>query len=170
VLTGAESTGKTTLARALAAHYKTVWAPEYLRLFVDEKGSLPVVTDTPLIARGHLAQEQRLLPSAHRVLILDTDLISTCIYHRYIFGVVPPWVLAQAEARRADFYLLMDTDIPWVADPGQRDNPEARAVIQRFFIEAMSDLPHAVISGTCIQRLRTAVQRIDRLLDVTANP
>ena len=164
VLTGAESTGKTTLAKALSAHYRTVWAPEYLRLFVERKGSLPEESDTRLIVRGHLEQEERLLPFAYRVLILDTDLVSTCLYHRYFFGAVPPEIKAKAAARTADLYLLMDTDIPWIPDPGQRDGPEVRNEIHLRFVETLQVLPHVLISGTFEDRLATATHNIDDLL------
>ena len=157
-------------ARALAAHYRTVWAPEYLRKFVHEKGSLPTESDTPLIARGHLDQEQQFLSKANRVLLLDTDLISTCLYHRYIFGSSPGWVQKTATERRADLYLLLDTDIPWIPDPGQRDGPEARAATQRLFIAAMQPLPHVVVSGTQAQRLKAAVLHVDRLLGRPQDP
>ena len=41
VVTGSECTGKTTLATELAQHYDTVWVPEFLRQFVEEKGAAP---------------------------------------------------------------------------------------------------------------------------------
>ena len=39
---GTESSGKSTLAAALAARHRTVWVPEYLREFVDTRGRVPV--------------------------------------------------------------------------------------------------------------------------------
>ncbi len=164
VLTGAESTGKTTLAQALAAHYDTVWAPEYLRQFVDDKGSLPVASDTPLIARGHLVQEEHYRRRARHVLFLDTDLVSTCLYHQHFFGTPPGWVLKQAGERRADLYLLMNTDIPWVSDPGQRDGPATRDIMHSLFLAAMAAVPHVVISGAFKQRFPDAVRHVDHLL------
>ena len=169
VLTGAESTGKTTLAAALAAHYETVFAPEYLRKFVDTKGSLPVESDTDSIARGHLQQEQHYLAQANRVLFLDTDLISTCLYHAYFFGAQPRWVQEMALERRADLYLLMGTDIPWVADPGQRDSPEGREATQELFVKVLQSVPHVHIGGTHAERLSAAQQHVDRLLETLGN-
>ena len=171
VVTGAESTGKTTMAQALAAHYKTTWAPEYLRQFVDEQGRLPLEADIPRIAEGHLEQEQRLLRRAYRVLFLDTDLISTCVYHRYYFGEPPIWVEEAAAARRADLYLLMNTDLVWKPDPGQRDGPAVQAATHRLFAAAMKNLPHAVIAGTHAERFNAALQHVERLLGKpTAGP
>ena len=133
VLIGAESTGKTTLAEGLAAHYETVWAPEYLREFVERKGALPEPSDTRLIAQGHLAQEEALTPQAHRVLFLDTDLISTCVYHRYYFGPCPPWLERLSAQRSADLYLLTDTDIPGPPTPANATAPPYEPPCTRFF-------------------------------------
>lgn len=166
VLTGAESTGKTTLAARLAAVYGTVWVPEYLRQFVAEKGALPVEADADAIARGHLAAEDAARPHARRVLFLDTDLLSSCVYNRYYFGQCPAWIEAAATARQADLYLLAGTDIQWTPDPGQRDGPAVRACLQECFAEELArrGLPTVHLSGPLEARLRTAVAAVDRLL------
>jgi len=165
-LLGAESTGKTTLAEALAAHYETVWAPEYLRAFVDEKGALPTLSDTPAIVRGHLAREDALMPRANRVLFLDTDLVATCVYSRYYFGACPAWVARLSYERSADLYLLTDTDIPWVPDPGQRDGPAVRDELQAWFLDEleMRAVPYLRVSGALDRRMEAAVRAVDAVL------
>ena len=167
VLIGAESTGKTTLAQRLAAHYETVWAPEYLRQFVERKGALPEPSDTRLIAQGHLAQEKALRPQARRVLFLDTDLISTCVYHRYYFGTCPAWLHRRAAEQSADLYLLTDIDIPWTPDPGQRDGPAVRATLHMLFRDALQarGLAHVLLSGTLEARMKTALRAVDALFE-----
>lgn len=166
VLTGAESTGKTTLARALARHYETVWAPEYLRSFVEQKGALPEPADSRLVADGHLAQEQALLSRAQHVLFLDTDLISTYLYHGHYFGEHPSWLLYLSLQHAGDLYLLADIDIPWIPDEGQRDGSATRAALHaRFRSElATRNLSHLLLSGTHGRRLHHACEAIDELL------
>ncbi|QXD16972.1 ATP-binding protein [Rhodocaloribacter litoris] len=166
VLTGAESTGKTTLARRLAGHYGTVWVPEYLRRFVDEKGALPEAHDVDAIARGHLASVAALRPRARRVLFLDTDLISTVLYQTHFFGTCPAWVRAASYEHQGDLYLLLADDIPWVPDPGQRDGPEARVFFQRQFEAELlrRGVPFVRVAGPPEVRFRTAVAAVDRLL------
>lgn len=166
VLTGAESTGKTTLARELARRYETAWAPEYLRTFVEQKGALPEPADSRLVADGHLAQEQALLAQAQHVLFLDTDLISTYLYHGHYFGEHPSWLLNLSVQHAGDLYLLADIDIPWIPDEGQRDGPSARAVLHaRFRSElATRNLPHVLLSGALHLRLRHACEAINQLL------
>ena len=156
----------TALAEALAAHYETVWTPEYLREFVAQKGALPAPSDTRRIADGHLAQVAARAPQAHRVLFLDTDLISTCVYSRYYFGACPAWLERLAHEHRADLYLLTDIDIPWTPDPGQRDGPDVRAELHVFFCEALQThgVAFGLVSGPLEERMATAVRAVDALL------
>ncbi len=165
VLIGAESTGKTTLAERLATHYDTVWAPEVLRAFVEEKGALPEPGDTLLIAQRHRAQEEALARRTHRLLIYDTDLISTCVYSRYYFGVCPPAVERWSHERSADLYLLTDTDLPWTADPGQRDGPDVRAALHTLFQRELEErgVAYVRVSGLLEERMETAIRAIDAL-------
>ncbi len=172
VLTGAESTGKTTLARLLAEHYGTVWAPEYVRLFVEARGRLPEASDVDAIARGHLATEEALLPQAHRVLFLDTDLVSSCVYNEHYFGHCPAWIVEASYARHGDLYLLAGADIPWTPDPGQREGPEVREALQRKFEAELArrGVPVVRVHGPLEARLRTAMAAVDRLLGVDTAP
>lgn len=165
VLIGAESTGKTTLAERLADHFNTAWAPEYLRTFVDQKGAVPEASDTPLLVEGHLAQVDALLPAADGLLFLDTDLVSTCVYHRYYFGTCPAWVERLSHEHHADLYLFTDTDIPWVPDPGQREGPEVRAALHTLFHQELErrKLPYVLLSGTPDQRIATAIAAVEAL-------
>lgn len=166
VLTGAESTGKTTLARRLAAHYAAPWTPEYVRLFVDRHGRAPSFVDLDAIVEGHLAQVVSAEAQAEGLVILDTDLLSTCIYSRHYLGACPAWLADAARYEAADLYLLLADDIPWAPDPGQRDGPAARAVLQRRFQALLGDAgwPHVVVTGDADARFQAAVAAIDALL------
>ena len=169
---GAECTGKTTLAAALAAHYDARWLPEFVRGFVERKCGAVEAADVPRIARGHLGAEAAALTNAPSVLFLDTDLVSTCVYSRYYYGACPAWVETASYARHADLYLLAEADIPWQPDPGQRDGPEVRAAVQVLLRAELSArrLPHVVLSGPLDARLRTATRAVDARLGGGAPP
>ena len=82
VVSGPESTGKTTLTRRLADHFGTVWVPEYVREYLEarprrEPPSLVRFEDVEPIARGQIAAEDAAANAATRVLFCDTDLHST---------------------------------------------------------------------------------------------
>jgi NadR type nicotinamide-nucleotide adenylyltransferase len=165
-LIGAESTGKTTLAARLAERYDTAWSREYARDYCAAKGAELEPADLVAVARGQARLEDRAAARARRLLILDTDLLSTVVYSRHYFGSCPEPVEAQARRRRADLYLLLGPDVPWVADPPQRVQPQRRLELHAA-LRAQLDAWGArwvEIAGPWPRRARQARHAIDRLL------
>ena len=160
VVTGSESTGKSELARALAEHYGTAWAAEYVRDYMDAKGAALDAGDVEAIARGQMAREDEAETSARRLVILDTDLFSTVIYARHYYGSCHEWIERAARERRADLYLLLDVDVPWTPD-AQRDRGDRRDEMHALFREAFKDA--IVIGGDWEERKRRAIEAIDAL-------
>ncbi len=62
VVLGPESTGKSTLSQKLAAHYNTVWAPEYAREYIDGLQRPYEQADLLSIAEGQLRLEDEKSP------------------------------------------------------------------------------------------------------------
>ncbi len=165
VVMGPESTGKTTLARDLARHFGTVWLPEYLRIWLDAKGAACEPADLPAVVAGHRASEEALARFASRVLFCDTDPLMTLVYSRFYYGVVPAWLETAATARRADAYLLLDEDVPWVPD-AQRDMPLRRGEIRdlcRAELERRG-LPWTLVRGAWPERFAMARGVVEGLL------
>lgn len=161
-LIGAECTGKTTLAQRLADHYQTVWVPEFAREFALGVARPLTLADVDPIARGQMAAEDLMSIDASKVLILDTDLVSTTVYSNYYYSAVPQWVTHEAQRRLADLYLLMDVDVPFELDPA-RDAEEHRIEHAHAFRRALEDFGanHVVISGEWDQRFRRAVEAMN---------
>ena len=166
VVTGSECTGKTTLARALAAHYETAWVPEYARQFVLEKGAAPDHTDVTTIARGQIDLEQTIAANRPRLLIQDTDLLSTAIYSRHYYGDCPIWIEEAVRQRAPDLYLLADIDVPWVPDGEQRDRGDRREEMQALFRHELisNEFEFVEVSGSLACRMRGSISAIDLLL------
>ena len=166
VVTGSECTGKTSIAKALAEHYGTVWVPEFARRFVINKGAPPGYQDVAAIARGQIALEDEIARPAARLLIQDTDLLSTMLYSRHYYGDCPHWMEPAFEKRAADLYLLADIDIPWVADGEQRNRGHRREEMHELFRSALvdRDLTFTEIHGSRGDRLDEAVSVIERLI------
>jgi NadR type nicotinamide-nucleotide adenylyltransferase len=177
VLVGAESTGKTTLARRLAAHYQTAWVPEYGRPYWE--GLLPSSTaayttaDFVHIAEIQQQMEDMLARHANRVLICDTDAFTTWLWHELYLGTSGETtvetdaaaVKAVADRHQHDLHILAGTDIPW-EDDGTRDRPGQRAWFQERFRQELtaSGRPFVEVSGSVDERLAKAVAAIDGLL------
>lgn len=169
VLTGSESVGKTTLAAQLAAHYGVLTVPEFVREYAAQKGAPLDFRDHGPIAKGQMALEDRYIARAteagHRLLIQDTDLISTVTYCHHYFGRCPQFIEEAAVERRPALYLLLDIDVPWVHD-GIRDRGERRDEVQQLFVDTLARLgaPVQVVSGSWDERFRSAIHQIDTLL------
>lgn len=159
-LIGPHSTGKSTLARELAAHYRTAWVAEYARGYALCVGRELTADDVPRIAEGQIANEAS--AGGSRMLILDTDLLSTVIYARHYYGCCPEGIETRARERRADLYLLMNVDTPFVADPA-RDSEDARGELLRKFHCALKefDAEFVVISGSWSERKKAAIAAIE---------
>lgn len=165
VLTGSESTGKTTLAGRLAAHYGTVASREFVREYALERDNLLGFADHGPIARGQMAAEDDAVARATRVAFMDTDLVSTVVYCDHYFGRCPAWIANAAVERAADLYLLMNVDVPWVPDPA-RDRGDRRDEMHALFrgrLEALH-LPYVEIGGDWDARFAAAARAVDALL------
>ena len=168
VIVGAESTGKTTLAMALAEHYQTTWVPEFGRLYTEARrarGELWRSEEFTFIATEQVRMEDALARIANRVLICDTDAFATAIWHERYLGQRSPEVLAVAAGRKYDLYVLTDVDTPFVPDD-IRDGESIRDWMHKRFQDELSLMgaPVLLVSGPHEQRLAAAIERIDSLL------
>lgn len=174
ILFGSESTGKSTLAARLAAHYQTLWCPEFSRTYLQLKneieqrhlqGFVSVYEDIEPIAIGQLGLEDSFLAQAKDILFYDTNLLTNLIYSHYYFGKAPSFLSEIVKKRTYDFYLLLDTDIAWQADP-LRDRRHARAEIQQIFKNALIEGKQnfVEIKGLDEERFENAVSAIEKFL------
>lgn len=163
-LHGPESTGKSTLSAPLAAHFDTLWVPEYGRAHCELYGT--DLDDAGLVTIGctQSAMTRAALPWCNRRLVVDTDALTTAAWSRMILGHVPDGLYEGFT--RADLYLLTDIDIPWRQDGG-RYYPDA-ADRQRFMqvcIELLEEAgaPWVKLSGQNDVRLATAIAAVETL-------
>jgi NadR type nicotinamide-nucleotide adenylyltransferase len=164
-ITGPESTGKSTLSQKLAAHYNTVWVPEYARTYIEELDRPYTLQDLEAIAKGQLALEKELQEQAHDVLFVDTDLLVIKIWSEHAFGECPDWVLQQLKQQDYNLYLLMGVDLPWEPDP-QREHPHLRQFFYDWYKRELKALqvPFVEITGQQASRLEQAQVHVDAML------
>jgi NadR type nicotinamide-nucleotide adenylyltransferase len=153
---GAASSGKSTLAEALALRYRTLWVPEYLREFVDTEGRVPIAGDQFHIASTQRDREDAAAPRAGKYLFCDTTPLMTAVYSRQYFGGIDAQLapLADAHPRDYAFTLLTAPDIPWIDDV-QRESEEVCAIIHGMLLDELAarGIPYLLVSGDSEQRV-----------------
>ncbi|MBS4041166.1 MAG: DUF4301 family protein [Flavobacteriales bacterium] len=168
VFYGPESTGKTTLAKQLAAHFQTEWVPEYAREFLqlkwDKTNQICTIEDLKAIAVGHLKAENEAVAKANQWLFLDTDALVTKTYSEMYYGYAESWLEDAVEQLHYDFYFLTDVDVPWEADD-LRDKPNERSESFAFFKQKLEEnsKPYVVLSGNQEKRFEKALQWLEKV-------
>jgi nicotinamide riboside kinase len=170
-IVGAESTGKTTLAAALAARLaqepntRVAWVPEVLREWCAQTGRTPLAHEQGSILR---AQHERVLAAAdtHDIVVCDTTALMTAVYSRFVFGDRSLDERAVTLHRAVGITLLTALDLPWVADGHQRDGPQVREPVDRALRELMDahGIGYAVVGGTGDRRVDNAMAAVAPLL------
>ena len=188
VVLGAESTGTTTVAQALAAHYRTrggAWSAttcvtEYGRDYTavkwaEQPGSLDDVVwqtnDFDVIAAEQTRRENAAARNGSPLLVCDTDAVATAVWERRYLGaaarVGQPWTEVPPRA----VYLVTDhDDVPWVDDGMREGDLTIRAAMTGWFTDALTRAGHSWVplTGTLEQRIELAIRTVDPLLHLAA--
>lgn len=171
VILGPESTGKSTLSAELAAHYNTLWCPEYARQFLLDHGKNYTLEQLTEIAKGQLALEdaytQNAIDEGKSLLLIDTDMQVMKVWSEYVFGTCDPFILEAHAQRSYDLYLLCAPDLPWVADelreyPDEGPRKELFAIYESYL--SMQSTPWVIIRGLQEERTKQAIAAIDHYL------
>ena len=152
-LLGGESSGKTTLARALAQDLGTAWVPEVGRELWEAQGGRLDYADMRRIAEGQAAREEALLAGATRWLVCDGSALTTVFYSLDGFGRVDPAVRRLA-GRPYDHTFLCAPDFPFVQD-GTRRDAAFRARQFRWYAKVLEarGIAYVLLEGTVAQRI-----------------
>jgi nicotinamide riboside kinase len=167
-LFGPESTGKTTLAKQLAAYFETEWVPEFARDYLQEKWEenqhICVAEDMMPIAYGQTALENEKLAAAEKYLFCDTNLMVTKVFSEMYYGFCDPLLHEAALKHEYDLFFLTDIDVPWEKDD-IRDTPNGRETVFSAFKQTLIDTkkPFVILSGDKECRLAKAVDIIKNL-------
>ena len=154
IITGPESSGKTTLCTALFQHFNIPFAKEFARFYINKLEREYTQNDLLSIAKGQLESE---LNSQ----LLDTDLITIKIWSEYKYGSCDKWILTQIEKQKSEkrFYLLCKPDIPWQTD-NQRENPNDREELFKIYKQELENLGHTYFVVEGEERIQKSIEKI----------
>lgn len=158
---GPESTGKSTLAKRMAAIYSTEFVPEVSREMITSNDF--TLDDIISIGRTQTQRVSEKTKVANKLLFCDTDLITTQIYCRHYLKEVPPILFELEKKITYDRYFLFDTDVPWVAD-GLRDLGGRRVEMFEIFKNELDkrEIPYQLLRGDFSARESRMIQEMNK--------
>ncbi|MGV3765092.1 MAG: AAA family ATPase [Chitinophagaceae bacterium] len=168
VVIGPESTGKSTLCRQLAQHYRENWVREYARGYLMVHGTDYSYDELLTIAKGQLSLEEAVTAQSNgKLLFIDTDMHVMQVWCEFVYQQCHQWILDRIVERKYDLYLLCAPDLPWVSDE-LREYPDLESREQLFHIYkdimVNQSVPWIEISGSYEERFQKALDAVQRLL------
>ena len=172
-IVGAESTGKSVLARALADALtrefglRCAVVDEYLREWCDREGRTPRADEQMGIALEHA---RRIDAAASQpdvdVLLCDTTPLMVAVYSDLLFDDRALQPVARDCQRTMDITLLTSLDLPWVADGLQRDGPHVREPVDTRVRALLAEwgTTWSLVSGSGPARVTSALDALRPLL------
>lgn len=163
-IVGTESTGKSSLAQALASYFNEPWVPEIARNYVTNLKEPYQLQDIERMAQLQIAEEQVILPQAKQFLFCDTSLLVHKIWAQFVFKNIPSSIIDLYHPQSYGLHLLCDIDIPWEYDP-LREHPTKRKELFDLYENDLkrSGVKYQIISGLAQQRFDNAIQTINNL-------
>jgi len=160
IATGPESSGKTTLCKALFKHFNLPFSKEYAREYLEKINKDYNQDDLLKIAKEQLKSEQN-------TQLLDTDLITIKIWSKYKYGNCDKWILDEIEKQKSEkrFYLLCKPDVPWKKDP-QRENPNDREELFEIYKEELANLGHNYFIVEGEERKENSISKISPIISI----
>ena len=138
ILTGPESTGKTTLAKHLAYHLTTAVVHEYARDYISSLNRPYTTADILNIAKGQIEWERQGMQLANKYVICDTSMLVLKVWSEYKFGICPPFILDELKYQKIDLFVLCGIDVPWEFDQ-LRENPNERQKLYEIYKKELTE-------------------------------
>ena len=160
ILTGPESTAKSTLSGQLARKLEGHCYPEYARSYLQQNGPDYSYADVQAIAQHQLAQFKEAQSFDGPFVFFDTWLLITKIWFEWHFKKMPDWIEPAICTNRADLYLLCRPDIPWVPDPLRENGGAQRKQLFEIYKKELIryQLPFLEVGGQGDERLKNALE------------
>lgn len=172
VLLGGESSGKTTLARAVYQRYGYPWIPEFGRWWCENIGGVANLKYEHMLHIGQMQveHEERILrTSTAPWMVCDTSPLTTKFYSEQLFGKVDP-ELDKLGDRHYDIPIILGLQ-EWIQD-GDRMSPQFSRQQEEWYLRYYEERGiwcHWIRGGTVqerVERIHAIIYDWDKLDEV----
>lgn len=161
-ITGAESTGKSTLTADLAMHFGGIGIPEYARTYLESLNRHYEYSDVEVIARRQI---ELIYQNRNRPLVFfDTCLINLKVWFREVYQRIPDWLEKEIPKAGKGTYLICQPDLPWQYDP-LRENPLRRDYLSDQYEQELkaAGFVYFRVFGIGEKRIQCATEIVNRM-------
>lgn len=164
VLTGPESTGKTTLVEKIKDTVDCVIVSEYAREYLRSNGLEYNRQDLRSIAFGQFSAQLSAMNSGSDLIISDTCLLTIEIWEDWKYGTEDPYIQEWKGLQQIDHYLLCKNDLDWEEDPMRENQKDLHKLFEMYQSRILkSGIPYSIISGKNNERFERAIEVVERL-------
>lgn len=170
-IVGPENAGKSVLTKELSAHFQAPFATEFARAFLEENGTAYTYATLLAIAQGQWQYQQTAVLEAEKagspIMFWDTDMLVMKIWCEFVYQNCHAFILEKLATEPADYYLLCQSNLPWVND-GLREYPDHAVrqtlyhIYKSFLVE--QQIPFAEINGIGPERMSQAIAACNQFL------
>ena len=160
--TGPESSGKTTLSKAIAEKINAKYFPEFSREYLTRKNGIYTKADLDEIALG---QFNFIDQNDYDLQVYDTEMFVIQIWSEFKYNTCSNKIIELTEKQQIDHYFLCSPDIPYEEDP-LRECPEQRDELFEIYLNKLTTykVPYTIVKGTHFERLEKSLDIILNLL------
>ncbi|MEZ4909978.1 MAG: ATP-binding protein [Saprospiraceae bacterium] len=164
VITGPESSGKTTLAQAISNEFDFCLVPELSRQILNQSNGEYDYGTIDIISKEQWKCQMNTTHQCIQV-CCDTDLLTSIIWGKVKYNKYESWWEATWLASQVDCFLLCTPDLEWEFDP-LRENPFDRDHLFEIYKRYLEfhDAPYYIIDGMGEERLNKAIHFIQPYL------
>ncbi|MCO5260620.1 MAG: GNAT family N-acetyltransferase [Crocinitomicaceae bacterium] len=162
-VTGPESTGKTSLAKQLAAYFDVCWVEEYARSYLMERNGVYQVVDLDAIAKGQLELWGE--KDGEKLCFYDTEMLVMKIWSEFKYHQLSSFIQQAYQEQQIDLFLVCKPDIDWEEDE-LREHPELRQDLFAIYIAELQQLPtpFEIVYSQNEERINLAINKVINFL------
>jgi NadR type nicotinamide-nucleotide adenylyltransferase len=166
IVTGPESTGKSTLAVQLAAKYHASYISEYARTYIENLNRPYNYDDVLSIGSKQVEMMNANSGNTHTLLFVDTYLIITKIWFVRVYERYPEWIDSEIKKTANDLYLLCYPDIPWIQDDVRENGGEMREILFHDYENELKkfNLNYSIVRGEKDDRFDNAYRAVKEFI------
>ena len=166
VVTGPESTGKSTLSQILAKEYNGLLVEEFARKYLSENSGQYKRSDLLKIAYGQFQSQLAAINNQDfNVVISDTCLLTIRIWDEWKYGLSEPFIEEWIGLQEVDLYLLCSPDLGWESDDLRESENDLDELFEIYLENIIkTGIPYSIVEGVGQERNQEAINIVGAFL------